>query len=174
MNRGTIVIDVDDVVLNLVGAVLELYNLDYSDNLNPSDIHDWNMDRFVKEECGTRLYDYFDYPYLYSNVSPISGSVNGIKTLRELDYRVVFGTATYHPGKIDSLKYYGLIRNDEDWLVSKDKSLICGNYLLDDNPTNINRFRGIGIVFTQAWNMKFSFEHRVNNWKEVTSIFGRS
>ena len=50
--RGTILFDMDDVLAKFDQFLLDLYNKKYNDNLTPADMHDWDMSKYVKKECG--------------------------------------------------------------------------------------------------------------------------
>ena len=59
-----VAVDIDDVIISLVPTWLHLYNKDYKDNLSKNDITDWQIDKFVKPECGINIYNYkYFYPY---------------------------------------------------------------------------------------------------------------
>ena len=51
-----VAVDIDDVIISLVPTWLHLYNKDYKDNLSKNDITDWQIDKFVKPECGINIY----------------------------------------------------------------------------------------------------------------------
>ena len=54
----TIILDVDDVVLNLVPNWLKLYNRDFNDNLTKEQITEWNITKFIKPEAKYSIYQY--------------------------------------------------------------------------------------------------------------------
>jgi len=85
--------DVDDVACDLVTEWIRLYNRDYFDTLSTPDITEWNIVKFVKPECGDKIYDYLDNPSLYDTIYPVERSIDGVIALRNMGHRVVFVTS---------------------------------------------------------------------------------
>jgi len=73
-----IAVDVDGVIVDLVTPWLRRYNLDYNDDLTPESIQDWEVDKFVKIECGERIYKYIENPDIYYEALPIKDSLWGV------------------------------------------------------------------------------------------------
>jgi hypothetical protein len=63
-----------------------LYNYDYSDSLDYLDVDEWDVSKFVKPECGKKIFDYLLYKDLYDHVSPIPDAVWGVNMLREFGF----------------------------------------------------------------------------------------
>jgi 5'-nucleotidase len=176
-----ILVDVDDTVLDLnTEWIQNRYNPDYKDNLSRSQIKTWNIDEYVKPECGMKIYDYLKDKDLYSNIKPILGAVEGVKKLRELKHRVIFVTAYFNEQKVECLHRNGLLNeypyNDERWntatdvIMANDKSLIKGDYLIDDRIENLEKF-GSGFVFNQPWNNQICNFPRFYNWDNIVNYF---
>src|SRR5512137_1810696 len=89
----TIAMDVDDVCAMLSETWVAKYNKDWNDNLKVNEITEWAIEKFVKPECGKRIFSYLDNPKLYDSVQPVEGARKGIKALRSMGYRVVFVTS---------------------------------------------------------------------------------
>lgn len=174
-----ILVDVDDVTLDLNTEWLRCYNKDYDDNLTRSKIKTWALDKYVKKECGRKIYDYLKNKDLYSNIKPVAGAVEGVQKLRDLKHRVIFVTAYFNEQKVKCLHDNGLLReypyNDGRWntatdvIMANDKSLIKGDYLIDDRTENLDKF-GSGFVFNQPWNQTCEFP-RFYNWEDIVNYF---
>lgn len=161
-----ILVDVDGVVVDTSGEVLRRYNLDFGDHLTNWDIKDWYTHKFVKPECGERIYDYYAEEDLYDGLSPIDGAVETIETLRRTN-RVTFVTSGFFFSKVRFLKRHGLIKNekyDDDLVFCHDKSLIVGDLLIDDRIKNC-RSR-LSLLFNQPWNQHAKMP-RAYGWTNV-------
>lgn len=174
MDNLSIAVDIDEVCANLIGEWIRLYNNDYNDNLKESDITDWDISKFVKPECGKKIYSYIKMRSIYDNVYPINGAKEGIKKLKNLGYRTFYATST--PIETAGVKYAWLKKNgfevsQEDYMEVGDKSLIHASYLIDDRFENISKFKGKGILFNSPWNKKYPYKDRVNNWDDIINIF---
>jgi len=169
MNK-IIAVDIDDVIADLVTEWLRLYNSDYGDNLVPERITSWGAIS-SETKCGDKMYEYLNYPKLYSGVLPVEKSFWGINNLRMMGYRVVFATASWHSEKIKWVKDNKFMDNEDDLVITRDKSLVRSSFLIDDRPKNIRDFKDTGILFTKPWNKDFKWDNRCNNWDEVVSYF---
>lgn len=52
-----------------------------------------------------------------------------------------------------------------------DKSILCADFLIDDNPRQLERFHGEGILYTAPSNVTLKTYRRVNNWIDVEAMF---
>ena len=52
-----------------------------------------------------------------------------------------------------------------------DKSVLRTEYLIDDNPRQLRRFSGEGILYTSPTNLHVTGYQRVNNWLDVEKLF---
>jgi 5'(3')-deoxyribonucleotidase len=53
----------------------------------------WDVHKFVKPECGKKIYDYLHLPDLYDDVQPIEGALEGVRAIRALGHEVIFLTS---------------------------------------------------------------------------------
>lgn len=176
MQNNIILADVDDVVANLVEEWIALYNEAANDNVTPTMVTDWDISNFVKPDWKSEIYNILRMPDLYDNVKPVEGALDGVKRLIAGGYRVVYVTAPII--ETAGAKYFWLQKNgfpivQEDYVEAKDKSLIRGNFMLDDGVHNIEATCAPdALLFTRPWNEGYEGYHRVNNWKEITDWFG--
>jgi 5'(3')-deoxyribonucleotidase len=52
-----------------------------------------------------------------------------------------------------------------------NKSILRADYLIDDQPRNLQQFEGTGLLFTAPHNLHIAGFERVNNWREVAAYF---
>lgn len=169
MPKYTIYIDIDDVCANLMEQWLARYNQDYDDNLTAEQIVDWDTSKFVKPECGTKIFDYLSDRTLYDDVKPATGALEGVKVLREEGHRVIFLTAfvpKMSGRKFEWLETNGFAPEKHNYVESYDKSIFIGDFLFDDRYENVRDFKGLGVLKRRPWNSKFSYIPSVNNWSE--------
>jgi len=172
MEKKIIFMDVDDVCALLSQVWLARYNKDYNDNLTDKDITDWSIDKFVKPECGIKIYKYLEDPTLYDNIKPREGAVEGIEALKKMGYRVIFSTSC--PIEVAGRKFYWLQDNgftlkEREYTEIRDKSLLKGEYMFDDSYDNVAGFSGEACLLTRPWNEKYSWNWRVKDWDEYIS-----
>jgi 5'(3')-deoxyribonucleotidase len=52
-----------------------------------------------------------------------------------------------------------------------DKGILRADYLIDDNPRQLRRFQGTGILYSSPHNAGVKGYTRVSNWLEVEELF---
>lgn len=166
--KKILALDIDSVLADLMPVWVERYNIDYNDNLTVKKIKDWDMSRFVKPECGKKIFDYLNDPNLYDYVNPIENAWEGVNALKKYFDRVIYVTA-FHPmqgaKKFWWLNKFGFEVTTSDYIECTDKSLIKASYLIDDNSKNIKEFSGKGIIYSQPWNYGI-LGMRIKSWTE--------
>ena len=170
-----VLVDVDYVTADLHTEWYRRYNKDYDDNLTAERVTDWYLHNFVKPECGLKIYDYLTDPSLYDNVNIVDGAKNNIDLIKYWGVRVVFLTSGINAGKYHFLHRHGLVKDEGDFVVAHDKSLVIGNFLVDDYFKNILSFYktnpyGYGILFNAPHNRSDDYPLRVDTWDEVSGI----
>jgi 5'(3')-deoxyribonucleotidase len=161
-------VDVDDVCADLMTVWLNEYNWDFEDNLKREDMTDWNISLFVKKECGNKILRYIEDPTMYDFIQPLPDSLEGVNILRKIG-RVVFVTSATNG--CAGRKFRWLQEKEfnpaiEDYIEAKDKSLIKYDIMIDDNFNNIKDGKN-NILFNQPWNKKYTYPHRMSNWKQM-------
>lgn len=168
-----ILVDVDSVVADLMPEWLQLYNEAYDDSLAQDQILGWEIDKFVKPECGKDIYKFLHLSDLYDKVKPIDGALSSIHWLSHHGYDVRYATSGVQEAKIRWLGRNGFLMGEHwmfspDVIVASDKSVIKGDILVDDNVKNCDNFSGKSILFAQPWNSNFVGEYfRAENWPDV-------
>lgn len=161
-------VDFDDILFSLVPLWIAKYNFIWNDNLDHNKITDWDISRFVKPECGKKIYSYLD-ANLYLEKNMVKDADWGIEKLKKMDYRVIVITSnSFNMGgvKFDWLNRNGFDVKKEDYFECGDKSLVKFNILLDDNYDNVLSAGKKGVLFTRSWNLKNKHPRRVSSWKE--------
>jgi 5'(3')-deoxyribonucleotidase len=107
-------------------------------------------------------------------INQVDYALWGVGELRKMGYRVICVTSNY--GEVGDAKFYALERlgfnfPKEDFFEASDKSLIACDYLIDDNPTNVLKSYGEGVLFSQPWNKYEIYTPRMDDWKDVVRFF---
>jgi len=172
-----ILVDVDDVVADLLPTWLDLYNRDYDDTVEPFDITEWDLTKFVKPECGSKIYDYLEDLNLYRFVPPVYTAKDGVDALREAGHELLFVTVRDHPNKFSWLVEYGFIPANNgnpdraQYVVTHRKDLIPADVIIDDNPENLRNHPGKRVLFTRTHNQGSTVDaFRADTWDEVVEF----
>jgi 5'-nucleotidase len=146
MSKLRILIDQDAILADLLADWLALYNSKFDDALTKSDIHSWDVHKYVKPECGTAVYALPSAPGLYRNLKPIPGALAAVNSLLDDGHKVAIVTAhSEHPENTTEKMqwiYEHLPRlGHKNVFFAHLKSWIKGDVLIDDSPNNIISYR---------------------------------
>lgn len=172
-NDLPVLVDVDGVVADLNTEWLRRYNEEYDDSLTCDQLTGWDLTRFVKPECGGRIYKYLHQDDLYDGVQPIAGALEGIEALRVAGWRVVFLTSSTPAGAkgkmrwLDRHKFTERTRHNKDVIIAHDKALVRGAVLVDDGAHNVKAYPGYTVLFDAPHNQDYQTNFRAHNWSEA-------
>jgi 5'(3')-deoxyribonucleotidase len=127
------------------------------------------MDRHAALEAYLRSEDFF----AVLRVMPDSQRV--MRALQQ-KYDVFIATAAMEVPTSFAAKYKWLGRHfpfipASHIVFCGDKSILRADYLIDDNPRQLERFQGEGILYSSHHNVNVTGFKRVNNWLEVEELF---
>jgi len=174
--RTVIGVDLDTTLNNLEKVWIERYNKDWGDNLTSADMISWDPTKYVKPECGKKIYNYFYEPGFFRNL----GIKEHAKEVMEFlwNHFDVYIVSSAHPNVVadkwawiqEHLPFipYG------HFIPLTKKDLLKMDYLIDDGPHNIESFSGTGILFDMPYNhYLMNRYYRVKNWREIYMYFKR-
>lgn len=174
MNRKSIGIDLDSTLNTLDKEWMALYNEDYNDNIQKEDMYDWDVEKYIKPECGEKIYDYLFTPKFFLNLGVQEHSQKVTKFLsRHYDLYIV---TAYH-WKVCEDKARWIIKNfphidSKNIIFCNNKGLIGTDYLIDDGGHNIEAFKGTGLIYDARWNWYLANDYpRFKSWFEIGEYF---
>jgi 5'(3')-deoxyribonucleotidase len=170
-----IAVDMDEVMADAVAEHLRRYNRDFDEQVTVADLEGkwlWDvvqMDRHAALEAYLRSKDFF----AVLGVMPDSQRV--MRALQE-KYEVFIASAAMEVPTSFTAKYKWLAQHFPFIPASQivfcgDKSILRADYLIDDNPRQLRRFQGEGILYGSHHNVNVTGYKRVNNWLEVETLF---
>lgn len=174
-------IDVDGVIRNINETMCRMYNQLFNENLTVDDIHFYEVEKVFtkfKEEKGINAAEYFfeiSSREVFLESNPYDGVKEAIQKLRDNGHKVVIVTWQHTlMNKINTLFF--LETNDipyDDICFTRDKWMIQGDWLIDDNPEFISdekdKSRKIMINMPYNKDCKF-FCTRTNSLQQAVDI----
>ena len=170
-----ICVDMDEVVADAVAEHLLRYNRQFGESITLEDLHGkWIWD-VVGEERHRALEQYLRSEDFFAVLEVMKDSQRVMRAL-QARYDVFIATAAMEVPTSFTAKYEWLGRNFPFISASHivfcgDKSILQADYLIDDNPRQLARFRGEGILYDAHHNVNISGFRRVRNWLEVEEMF---
>jgi 5'-nucleotidase len=166
----TLLIDMDSVIVDLMTEWHRRYNEQYEDDLSVERVLSWETERFVKPECGEKVYDILDEPGLFRHLPPQPDAVSVLERLsREYDILIVTSSRTHaYTEKEQWVEEHLPFIGRHNLIFAHRKDMIRGDLLFDDAPHNLQAFAATGRV---AVAMDYPYNRdvnvpRVQNWRE--------
>jgi 5'(3')-deoxyribonucleotidase len=165
----------DEVMADALGEHLLRYNRHYGERITLDDLAGkvlWDVvsaDRHAVLEEHLRSDDFFEV----LEVMPESQRV--VQRLQQ-SYEVFIATAAMEVPTSFQQKYRWLAKHfpfipSSHIVYCGDKGILLADYLIDDNPRQLRRFRGEGILYSSPHNSAVTGYRRVKDWLEVEELF---
>ncbi|HEU4963816.1 MAG TPA: 5'(3')-deoxyribonucleotidase [Bacilli bacterium] len=166
----TLLIDMDSVIVDLMTEWHSRYNREYGDDLCVERLQSWETEKYVKEECGVKIYNYLDEPGLFRQLKPLPHALEVLERLAQsYDILIVTSSRThaYTEKELWVEEHLPFIGRG-NLIFSHRKDMICGDVLFDDAPHNLEAFRNTGrlaVAMDYPYNRDVDVP-RVSGWPE--------
>lgn len=171
--KKTVGIDLDTTLNNIEEMWLQLYNKDYNDNLSPDQLLDWDITKFIKPECGRKIYDYLNLPNFFYELDIKPYAKEAVEWLSE--YFNLYIVTSYTPNVcVDKARWVEKhlpFINQRNIIFCNNKGALNFDYLIDDGGHNLESFKQTGIVFDMPYNRYLMNYRRAYNWLDIKMIF---
>lgn len=170
-----ICIDMDEVLSDTLSEHLARYNREFGEALTKADLKGKWPWQIVPADRRERLDSYLRLDDFFEDLPVIEDSQRVVRALVE-HYEVFVATAAMEFPTSFRSKYRWLQRHfpcirPAHFVFCGDKGILRADYLIDDQPRQIQHFAGRGILFTAPHNLGLSGYCRVDNWAEVARMF---
>jgi 5'(3')-deoxyribonucleotidase len=172
--RPIICIDMDEVIADALGEHLLRYNRDFQLNLTAADLHGRWLWEVVPVEHHVVLEQYMLSEDFFDSLAVMP---NAQRVLRRLQarYEVFIATAAMEIPTSFNAKFRWLAQHfpfipTSHIVFCGDKGILRGDFLIDDNPRQLMRFHGEGILFSSPSNALVTGFRRVDTWLDVEAL----
>lgn len=170
-----ICVDMDEVMADALGEHLLRYNKYYGERITTADLAGkwlWDVvstDRHAILDSQLRSEDFFE-------VLEVMPESQRVMRRLQMKYEVFIATAAMEVPTSFQQKYRWLERHfpfipSSHIVYCGDKGILRADYLIDDNPRQLRRFQGEGILFSSPHNAGVKGYRRVKDWLEVEDLF---
>jgi 5'(3')-deoxyribonucleotidase len=170
-----IAVDMDEVIADAVTEHLFRYNRDHGEHITKADLQGkwlWDvvsLDRHAALEAYLRSEDFFE-------VLDVMPEAQRVLLALQSKYEVFIATAAMEVPTSFMPKFRWLERHfpfisPSHIVFCGDKSIIKADFLIDDNPRQLRRFAGEGILYSSPHNVGVKGFRRVKDWAEVEEMF---
>lgn len=165
----------DEVIADAVSEHLLRYNRDFNEQVTAADLEGkwlWDIvqqDRHAALERYLRSEDFFA-------VLEVMPHAQRVMEALQSRYEVYIATAAMEVPTSFTAKYEWLGRHfsfiaPAQIVFCGEKSILKADFLIDDNPRQLRRFQGQGILYESPHNVNVTGFPRVRNWLEVEAMF---
>lgn len=175
-----ILLDMDGVMADFTGKLLELYNYISNEKVKLSDIKTDKVTKYVGDPIAIKRIK--DSPGFIRMLEPIEGAIEGVHELVKKGHEIRFvsnGTNCPSSGheKREWLKFYfSKIWSKPPLALMWDKSWVRGDVLLDDTPRNLQNLcpDTKGLLFHQPYNASVTGYDRIYDWSQFLDWVDRN
>ena len=165
----------DEVMADALAEHLVRYNRDYNAGLTLDDLQGKALWDVIASEHHSVVEGYLRSEDFFENLAVMPESQRVMRLLQQR-YDVFIATAAMEVPASFHQKYRWLEKHfpyisPSHIVYCGDKSILNADYLIDDNPRQLQRFRGEGILFTSPHNIAVKGFRRVNDWLDVEKLF---
>ncbi len=165
----------DEVMADAVAEHLLRYNRQFDEAITLADLQGkWIWD-VVGEERHRALEQYLRSEDFFAVLEVMKDSQRVMRALQGR-YEVFIATAAMEVPTSFTAKYEWLGRHfpfipASHIVFCGDKSILQADYLIDDNPRQLKRFGGEGILYDAHHNVHATGFRRVKHWLDVEELF---
>ncbi|MGA3344954.1 MAG: 5'-3'-deoxyribonucleotidase [Terracidiphilus sp.] len=170
-----ICVDMDEVMADTLAEHLLRYNQAFDEEVTASDLAGKGLWEVTPLDRRQQLRDLLDAEDFFEDLALMPGAQ---EVLEQLSGRFEIFIATQAMTVPNSFgpKYRWLQRHFpfipvSHYVFCGNKSILRADYLIDDQPKNLLRFEGQGLLYSAPHNLDATGFLRVNNWQEVAEYF---
>ncbi len=175
---STVLLDVDGVICDFASKFCEIHAYLHGVKFKPEQITAWDFSSVATADETEEVFQWIsENPGTVRYLKPYRGAIEAVNKLRNHGHRVVAVTTPRHDctwayERAQWLKQWWF--KDEDIVFCHDKSLVCGDYFVDDRPENVINWgsrwgRDGAFLLNRPWNTKHHWRG-INHLEEFAAI----
>ncbi|MBX6359938.1 5' nucleotidase, NT5C type [Pseudacidobacterium ailaaui] len=169
-----IAIDMDEVLADTLSEHVARYNRDFQEAISKADLEGRWLWEIVPVERHAQLEAYLRSEDFFEDLPVMPDSQRVVKALTQ-KYEVFIASAAMEFPNSFGPKYRWLRRYfpflpPTHFVFCGDKGILDADFLIDDQPRQLLRFRGKGILFSAPHNLRVTGFQRVHGWLEVEKL----
>jgi 5'(3')-deoxyribonucleotidase len=175
MSNKTIIIDLDETVVDLVGPWLARYNADHGTTLTRADVTTYDFATCIPGNHRAQFFGYIREPGFFDALPPLPGAIAGVKRLIDQGHRIMVASMPSGPDSARAKlawvrRHLGSLGiTDAQVILGADKSVIRGDIIIDDRPQYLRDgiANGMMVIATGApWNAELRDD--VDLWADMS------
>jgi 5'-nucleotidase len=170
-----ICVDMDEVIADTLAEHIRRYNKAFDEEVKPDDLTGKGLWEIAPPDRKQQIRDFFDAEDFFEDLALMPDAQPVLKDLSERFEIFIATQAMAVPNSLGP-KYRWLQRHfpfipPSRYVFCGDKRILRADYLVDDQPKNLLRFEGQGLLYTAPHNLTATGFTRVDNWRQVAEYF---
>jgi 5'-nucleotidase len=169
-----LIVDMDDVIADATGQFILFYEKEFGIRVARESLN--NQDESLGFPDHHDIIQQFPFrETFFQTMIPHEGSQEILEKLNKKYELFVVSAAMEFPQSLtEKLKWLGEHFKFLHWkqiVFCGSKSVVHGDYMIDDLPHNLASFNGEKFIFSAPHNLHINTYQRLNNWKEAGERF---
>ena len=169
-----IAIDMDEVIADALGGIIDHYNQTTNSTLQPEDLAGKKVYEYIQEDHHSIIEDLLALEDFWMSLKVIEGSQEVIEKL-STQHDIFISTAAMEVPASLKPKFHWLKEHfpfipELNFIFCGHKHIVATDYLIDDNPRHFPQFGGQGILFDSPHNRMVNEYPRARSWYEVEEL----
>ncbi|MFW3458080.1 5' nucleotidase, NT5C type [Staphylococcus caprae] len=174
MTREKIAIDMDEVLADTLGEIIDAVNERANLGITIEALKGKKLKHMMPEHEGL-VTEVLREPGFFRRLKVMPHAQEVVKKLNE-HYDIYIATAAMDVPTSFHDKYEWLLEffpflNPQHFVFCGRKNIVNADYLIDDNPRQLEIFEGKPIMFTASHNINDDRFDRVSGWRDVENYF---
>lgn len=170
-----ICVDMDEVMADTLAEHLRRYNQTFDEEVTTEDLAGKGLWEVAPIDRQAQLRAFLDAEDFFENLELMPGAQQVLKALSSRFEIFIATQAMAVPNSLGP-KYRWLQRHfafipPTHYVFCGTKSILRAEFLIDDQPRNLQRFEGHGLLYSAPHNLAVQGFTRVDNWQQVADFF---
>ena len=172
-----ICVDMDEVMADTLAEHIRRYNQTFDEDVSADDLAGKGLWEITPLDRQAQLRAFLDAEDFFEDL-PLMPDAQAV--LKDLSTRFEIYIATQAMAVPNSLgpKYRWLQRHfpfipPTHYVFCGNKAILRADFLIDDQPRNLQIFDGKGLLYTAPHNLNITAYDRVDNWLQVAEYFSK-
>lgn len=167
--------DMDDVMADATGQFLVHYKQEFGVEITRESLHHKEELQGFPEQHHQAVYEFTFRENFFRTMAVKPGCQRVMQRLHENHEVFIVSSAMEFPNslgeKLSWLKEHFPFLHWKQFVFCGKKSIVHGDYMIDDLPHNLEGFNGEKLLFTAPHNMQVGKFTRIRDWDHVEQYF---
>jgi 5'-nucleotidase len=175
MSRERIIIDMDEVIADPMGAMIDWYAREYGGTVDFDKMRVGSWVKGFPEHHQAMIRERIYQPGFFRDLPVMADSQDVLAKLNDAYELFIVSAATEFPNSLkdkhDWMAEYFPFLSWRQLVLCGDKRLIAGDHMIDDHVRNLVHFPGRKYLYSSPHNVDVTGYQRIGDWREAASIF---